>query len=196
MERTVGDAAPVPATTPREIHPWVAEQEGRVRFGIFCGAQAEWPALFDWARDVERLGFDSLWVGDHPLLFPGDCWTILAALAGRIAPSGWGPRCPMGTLRRRSARSCGVIAWVGSSTNTNAPPHDASAAAIGFPYPSGWRTLGAPAARAATPAARRPARGSQRARGTSKSESQQPTADTSARSMGGAYPVPHSWQTG
>jgi alkanesulfonate monooxygenase SsuD/methylene tetrahydromethanopterin reductase-like flavin-dependent oxidoreductase (luciferase family) len=30
---------------------------------------------------VEALGFDSFWVGDHPVLFPYDCWAHLAALA-------------------------------------------------------------------------------------------------------------------
>lgn len=30
---------------------------------------------------VEELGFDSYWVGDHPVQFPFDCWAHLAALA-------------------------------------------------------------------------------------------------------------------
>jgi alkanesulfonate monooxygenase SsuD/methylene tetrahydromethanopterin reductase-like flavin-dependent oxidoreductase (luciferase family) len=71
----------VPATTPSGIHPWVAEQEGRVRFGVFGGPLADWPALRTWVRDSERLGFDSFWIADHPLLFSADCWTTLAALA-------------------------------------------------------------------------------------------------------------------
>ena len=71
----------MPAATPRAVHPWVAEQEHRVRFGIYNGPLADWPALRAHARDVERLGFDSLWIGDHTMLYPVDCWTTLAALA-------------------------------------------------------------------------------------------------------------------
>ena len=36
---------------------------------------ADWSEAVDWARDVERYGFDSYWVGDHPALFRADCWT-------------------------------------------------------------------------------------------------------------------------
>ena len=48
-----------------------------------------WPELFAMARTAERVGFDSLWVGDH-LLYdlpggttrgPWEAWTSLAALA-------------------------------------------------------------------------------------------------------------------
>src|SRR5262245_53541027 len=62
-------------TAPPTAHPWVAEQDSRVRFGIFSGPGD------DWVREVERLGFDSFWVGDHPA-GSGDCWTRLAVLAG------------------------------------------------------------------------------------------------------------------
>jgi alkanesulfonate monooxygenase SsuD/methylene tetrahydromethanopterin reductase-like flavin-dependent oxidoreductase (luciferase family) len=74
-------SAAVPATTPRAIHPWVAEQARRVRFGVYNGPLADWPALRVWAQDVERLGFDSLWIGDHTTFYPVDCWTTLAAVA-------------------------------------------------------------------------------------------------------------------
>jgi len=36
---------------------------------------ADWSEAVDWARDVERYGFDSYWVSDHPALFRADCWT-------------------------------------------------------------------------------------------------------------------------
>ncbi|MGH2371119.1 MAG: LLM class flavin-dependent oxidoreductase, partial [Chloroflexota bacterium] len=73
----------VPVTTPRGSHPWVTEQERRVRFGVFGGGggPAEWPRLRAWAQTVERLGFDSFWLGDHPMSNTADCWTALAALA-------------------------------------------------------------------------------------------------------------------
>jgi alkanesulfonate monooxygenase SsuD/methylene tetrahydromethanopterin reductase-like flavin-dependent oxidoreductase (luciferase family) len=69
------------APAPQGIHPWVAEQEQRVRFGVFGGPTADWPALRGWAQELERLGFDSLWVADHTMISPADCWTTLAALA-------------------------------------------------------------------------------------------------------------------
>jgi alkanesulfonate monooxygenase SsuD/methylene tetrahydromethanopterin reductase-like flavin-dependent oxidoreductase (luciferase family) len=74
-------ATTVPTTTPRAVHPWVAEGARRVRFGVFSGPTADWPALRAWAQAAERLGFDSLWLSDHPMLQPVDCWTALAALA-------------------------------------------------------------------------------------------------------------------
>jgi alkanesulfonate monooxygenase SsuD/methylene tetrahydromethanopterin reductase-like flavin-dependent oxidoreductase (luciferase family) len=67
------------AAPPPGVHPWVAEQDRRVRFGV--GPQrADWPALRDWVGHLEALGFDSFWVQDHPSTST-DCWTTLAALA-------------------------------------------------------------------------------------------------------------------
>jgi alkanesulfonate monooxygenase SsuD/methylene tetrahydromethanopterin reductase-like flavin-dependent oxidoreductase (luciferase family) len=67
--------------TPRVSHPWVTEQERRLRFGVFNAPAADWPALRAWVQTAERLGFDSFWIQDHPMLAPIDCWTALAALA-------------------------------------------------------------------------------------------------------------------
>ncbi len=82
MAEAAGVGAVLPTTTPRGVHPWVAEQERRVRFGVFGGRGAEWPwpRLRAWAQTAERLGFDSLWLGDHPM-GGADCRTTLAALA-------------------------------------------------------------------------------------------------------------------
>src|SRR5262245_66231825 len=74
-------AAVLPETTPQVSHPWVTEQARRVRFGVFNAPAADWPALLAWVRLTERLGFDSFWIQDHPMLAPIDCWTALAALA-------------------------------------------------------------------------------------------------------------------
>jgi alkanesulfonate monooxygenase SsuD/methylene tetrahydromethanopterin reductase-like flavin-dependent oxidoreductase (luciferase family) len=74
-------SATAPASTPRAIHPWVAEQERRVRFGVFNGPLTEWRVLLAWVQAIERLGLDSFWIGDHPMLSAVDCWTALAALA-------------------------------------------------------------------------------------------------------------------
>jgi len=65
-------------------HPWVAEGEQRVRFGVDGGSpRGDWPALLDWAQTVEELGFDSFWIGDHTTLSWRDCWTALTAVATR-----------------------------------------------------------------------------------------------------------------
>ncbi|HEY7781521.1 MAG TPA: LLM class flavin-dependent oxidoreductase [Ktedonobacterales bacterium] len=69
-----------PGVHAEPVHPWVAEGHGSVRFGIVGGPRGDWPALSDFVRMVEELGFDSFWRPDHPLLLP-DCWTILAAVA-------------------------------------------------------------------------------------------------------------------
>jgi alkanesulfonate monooxygenase SsuD/methylene tetrahydromethanopterin reductase-like flavin-dependent oxidoreductase (luciferase family) len=61
-------------------HPWVANGQGQVRFGIVGGPMGDWPTLHDFVQMVEGLGFDSYWRPDHPLLTP-DCWTTLAAVA-------------------------------------------------------------------------------------------------------------------
>ena len=62
-------------------HPWAAEGQRRLRFGIFGGPLDDWPALVDWVQTAEALGFDSFWLPDHPVFAP-DCWTTMAALAG------------------------------------------------------------------------------------------------------------------
>jgi alkanesulfonate monooxygenase SsuD/methylene tetrahydromethanopterin reductase-like flavin-dependent oxidoreductase (luciferase family) len=71
----------VPASTPSAIHPWVAEGRQRVRFGLYNGPRADWAALRAWAQHAETLGFDSLWIADHTMHSPADCWTTLAVLA-------------------------------------------------------------------------------------------------------------------
>jgi alkanesulfonate monooxygenase SsuD/methylene tetrahydromethanopterin reductase-like flavin-dependent oxidoreductase (luciferase family) len=61
-------------------HPWVAESESHIRFGVFGGGE-DWTETWDWVQMVEGLGFDSYWLGDHPVAFPFDCWVRLAVLA-------------------------------------------------------------------------------------------------------------------
>jgi alkanesulfonate monooxygenase SsuD/methylene tetrahydromethanopterin reductase-like flavin-dependent oxidoreductase (luciferase family) len=73
-------------------HPWVAEGEQRVRFGVDGGGpRGDWSALLDWAQTVERLGFDSFWIGDHTTLSWRDCWTALTAVALRTRRVRIGP---------------------------------------------------------------------------------------------------------
>lgn len=67
-------------------HPWVAEGERRIRFGIAWGAQdpsSTWSETRAFVQLVEALGFDAYWAIDHPMapVSGGDCWTTLAVLA-------------------------------------------------------------------------------------------------------------------
>lgn len=62
------------------VHPWVANGQQSVRFGIVGGPSGDWSALRDFVQMAEELGFDSYWRPDHPLLLP-DCWATLAAVA-------------------------------------------------------------------------------------------------------------------
>ncbi len=64
-------------------HPWVAEADQGIRWGVQLmvpdtpGALVE---LLDTARRVEQLGFDAIFIFDHPLVH-ADPWLTLAALA-------------------------------------------------------------------------------------------------------------------
>lgn len=62
-----------------ETHPWVADR-AQMRFGIHLLATHDWPLMRDRAQAAEELGFDSIWLPDHPLL-GWDSWTQLAAIA-------------------------------------------------------------------------------------------------------------------
>jgi len=74
-------------------HPWVAKADEGVRFGVQVGAIRRRTALFRWelqekpmdilmeaGKLIESLGFDGLFIHDHPMLSP-DPWLALPALA-------------------------------------------------------------------------------------------------------------------
>src|SRR3989442_11457990 len=66
-----------------QTHPWVREGAGKIRFGVRViarAAEVDWPTRRGLAQAVDALGFDSLWVPDHPA-FLTDPWTALAAYA-------------------------------------------------------------------------------------------------------------------
>ncbi|MDQ6832188.1 MAG: LLM class flavin-dependent oxidoreductase [Chloroflexota bacterium] len=65
---------------PRPTHPWVAEDNGKVRFGVSMLWRSDWSAYLEWVQEAEALGFDSVWAQDHPPRYP-DWGTTLAALA-------------------------------------------------------------------------------------------------------------------
>jgi alkanesulfonate monooxygenase SsuD/methylene tetrahydromethanopterin reductase-like flavin-dependent oxidoreductase (luciferase family) len=63
------------------IHPWVADGLHKVRVGVqLMGPPTDWTRYYHCVQAAEDLGFDSLWVADHPIVVT-DCWTTLAALA-------------------------------------------------------------------------------------------------------------------
>jgi alkanesulfonate monooxygenase SsuD/methylene tetrahydromethanopterin reductase-like flavin-dependent oxidoreductase (luciferase family) len=67
--------------TPTDVHPWVAEGAGRVRFGISIYRQPhDWGEFFDIVQRAEAAGMDGYWAYDHPAERV-DCWTSLSALA-------------------------------------------------------------------------------------------------------------------
>ncbi len=79
-----------------DVHPWVAEGNRRVRFGIAWGTQdpsSTWSEVRDFVQLVEELGFDSFWAIDHPMapVSGADCWTTLAVLAASTRKIRLGP---------------------------------------------------------------------------------------------------------
>lgn len=62
-------------------HPWVSAATDRFRFGVTFPPPPDWGATRDFAQTAEALGFDSLWLPDHPGALGGATWTTLAALA-------------------------------------------------------------------------------------------------------------------
>jgi alkanesulfonate monooxygenase SsuD/methylene tetrahydromethanopterin reductase-like flavin-dependent oxidoreductase (luciferase family) len=67
--------------TPRVTHPWVAEAETRVRFGVSIYPQPiDWWEFIACVQRMEAGGIDSYLCYDHPQA-RADCWTALAALA-------------------------------------------------------------------------------------------------------------------
>jgi alkanesulfonate monooxygenase SsuD/methylene tetrahydromethanopterin reductase-like flavin-dependent oxidoreductase (luciferase family) len=52
------------------LHPWVAERRDRITFGLQLsasrGPQDPGPALVAAARVADGLGFDAVYLGDHP----------------------------------------------------------------------------------------------------------------------------------
>ncbi|HEY7093501.1 MAG TPA: LLM class flavin-dependent oxidoreductase [Ktedonobacterales bacterium] len=62
-------------------HPWVAEGQSRIRFGVNGARGLDWLARRDLVQTLESLGFDSYLLPDHPLSLGTATWTTLAALA-------------------------------------------------------------------------------------------------------------------
>lgn len=73
------------------IHPWVQEGLQQLRAGVgFLDTGIDWHRTTEYVQAAEELGYDSIWVPDHPLLMP-DCWAHLAALAAITHTTRLGP---------------------------------------------------------------------------------------------------------
>lgn len=64
----------------------MSKKKNSVTFGIMPGPIVPWPQFVEWAKLIEELGFDKIWVPDH-FINPEDissdwfeCWTALAGL--------------------------------------------------------------------------------------------------------------------
>lgn len=65
------------------IHPWVAERKGQFRFAaqLNAGSNPEpGRTLVEAARGIEEIGFDAVFLGDHPVWTP-DVYLHLTAMA-------------------------------------------------------------------------------------------------------------------
>ncbi len=62
-------------------HPWVTDGTQRVRFGVETTPLPDWSATRDFVQAAEGLGFDSLWVPDHPVVTGNATWSWLGAIA-------------------------------------------------------------------------------------------------------------------
>lgn len=67
-------------THANRAHPWVTGHSDRIGFGIQMAPSGDWSKVKEIAQAAEELGFDSLWMPDHPLL-GWDSWTMLAGIA-------------------------------------------------------------------------------------------------------------------
>jgi alkanesulfonate monooxygenase SsuD/methylene tetrahydromethanopterin reductase-like flavin-dependent oxidoreductase (luciferase family) len=57
---------------------------------VLVGQRSSWSPVFDWVRRLENLGFDSVWVPDHPMTGI-DSWATLSAIAARGTSLRLGP---------------------------------------------------------------------------------------------------------
>jgi alkanesulfonate monooxygenase SsuD/methylene tetrahydromethanopterin reductase-like flavin-dependent oxidoreductase (luciferase family) len=70
-------------------HPWVAEGQQRIRFGVSGALVPDWPATRELAQTFEGLGFDSYLLPDHPLVTGTATWTHSRPWRRRPRRSGW-----------------------------------------------------------------------------------------------------------
>ncbi len=75
------------------MHPWVAERQQGIRFGLQVFALPEDPEptsrVLRAGRLAEELGFDAFFIGDHPG-YATEAWLHLAAIAAGTERIGLG----------------------------------------------------------------------------------------------------------
>ncbi|CAN5753767.1 LLM class F420-dependent oxidoreductase [soil metagenome] len=70
-------------SVPHFLHPWVAERRDNITFAVQITDEREpvrGPALIKAAPIAEDLGFDAIFLGDHPAWAP-ECYVYLTAIA-------------------------------------------------------------------------------------------------------------------
>ena len=93
-----------------------AKGASKVTFGIMLGPMPPWEKIVGWAKLVESLGFDKLWLPDH-YVNPDDkemgwfdCWCALAALAAQTEKITIGTLVSSMTLRNPAVLAHMVLA--------------------------------------------------------------------------------------
>lgn len=96
---TASTAIASPAADPGTVHPWAAAGAHHLRFGIETLAMPDWGATRAFVQAADDLGFDSLWLPDHPMVTGSATWTHLDS-PGRLRHRHHAhPARPFGVLR-------------------------------------------------------------------------------------------------
>lgn len=119
----------------------------RVKFGVFLHPKVVskgWEEVKRVARESERLGYDSLWLGDHLARRAGDyrleCWTALSALAVLTKRIRFGPLTLCNQFRHPSvlakmAATLDVISGGRLEFGIGSGWHEGEHSAYGLPFP-------------------------------------------------------------
>lgn len=119
----------------------------RVRLGVFLHAGAVskgWEKVKRLARESERLGYHSLWLGDHLAKGTGEyrleCWTVLSALSAltekiRLGPLVLSSQFRYPSVLAKMAATLDVIAGGRLEFGIGAGWHEGEHLAYGIPFP-------------------------------------------------------------
>lgn len=77
-------AEPVESKTSMPAHPWVEAARDGVRFGVVAAVRDPFESFAQLVRRYEEIGFDSLWLADHPVV-GADPFLAIAAVARETA---------------------------------------------------------------------------------------------------------------
>jgi F420-dependent oxidoreductase-like protein len=118
----------------------------RIKVGIFLGGREVcskgWNAVRDLTLECERLGYDSIWLGDHLTrgVYRLECWTILSALSTLTKRIRLGPLVLCNSFRRPSLlakmnATLDVISGGRLEFGIGACWHQGEHKAYGIPFP-------------------------------------------------------------